>query len=187
MAAEASAQGAPLKLYLGCGDRRLPGFVHVDSDRLSHVDVVSAIDNLPMFADCSVDLIYASHVLEQFGRYQIFDVVSEWYRILRAGGVLPLAAPDFARAARHYMVHGDIRDVIGLVVGGQSYPGDVHLALFDETNLGELLLDAGFARVERWDWRTGEHAGHDDQSQAYLPHMDKEGGTLVSLNVEAVK
>jgi hypothetical protein len=27
----------------------------------------------------------------------------------------------------------------------------------------------------------------DDHSQAYLPHMDKENGTLISLNIEAVK
>jgi hypothetical protein len=27
----------------------------------------------------------------------------------------------------------------------------------------------------------------DDYSQSYLPHMDKENGTLMSLNLEAVK
>jgi len=27
----------------------------------------------------------------------------------------------------------------------------------------------------------------DDHSQAYLPHMDKENGILISLNIEATK
>lgn len=175
------------KLYLGCGRRRIPGFIHIDPDRLSHVDIISRIDSLTMFEDDSVTLIYASHVLEQFGRYEIFDVVSEWYRVLCPGGVLRLAGPDFSKAAKYYLKHGDIREVMGLVVGGQTFPGDVHLSLFDEVNLGELLLDVGFDSVDRYDWRMTEHAHIDDLSQAYLPHLDKANGTLVSLNVEAVK
>jgi hypothetical protein len=27
----------------------------------------------------------------------------------------------------------------------------------------------------------------DDHSQAYIPHMDKENGTLISLNIETIK
>ena len=45
----------------------------------------------------------------------------------------------------------------------------------------------GFERVARYDWRDTEHAEIDDYSQAYVPHMDKENGTLVSLNVQAYK
>lgn len=175
------------RVYLGCGERHIAGFVHVDPVPHAHIDHVTPIDRLAMFRDDSVDLIYASHVLEQFGRYDIFDVVSEWFRVLKAGGVLRLAGPDFSKAARYYVEHGDIRDVIGLVVGGQADDDDTHMALFDEVNLGELLLDVGFSEVDRYDWRKTEHAAVDDLSQAYLPHMNKQTGTLVSLNVEAVK
>ncbi len=175
------------KLYLGCGTRHLPGFIHIDSRPYPHIDHLTRIDRLPMFADDSVDLIYASHVLEQFGRYQIFDVVCEWYRVLRPGGALRLAGPDFAKAVRYYLSNGDIRDVMGLVVGGQATSDDVHRTLFDEANLGELLLDVGFDSVDRYDWRQTEHAGFDDLSQSYLPHLDKTDGVLVSLNVEAIK
>jgi hypothetical protein len=50
------------------------------------------------------------------------------------------------------------------------------------------LEAAGFGNVRRWDWRqTPPHREHDDFSQAYVPHMDKEHGRLVSLNVEADK
>ena len=38
--------------------------------------------------------------------------------------------------------------------------------------------------VRRYDWRETEHANVDDFSQAYIPHMDKERGVLISLNVE---
>ena len=32
-----------------------------------------------------------------------------------------------------------------------------------------------------------QHADVDDFSQAYIPHMDKENGILISLNVKCVK
>ena len=49
------------------------------------------------------------------------------------------------------------------------------------------LLDIGFKSVERYNWKDTEHFYVDDYSQAYLPHMDKANGLLMSLNVEATK
>ena len=74
----------------------------------------------------------------------------------------------------------------GLVSGGQRDAYDFHGMIFDEPDLTRALKEAGFAAVRRWDWRQTEHAGLDDYSQAYLPHMDKEHGTLVSLNLEGL-
>ena len=56
-----------------------------------------------MFADDSVGLIYASHILEHFGRHQYEDVLAEWYRVLSPGGVLRLAVPDFEVCARLFV------------------------------------------------------------------------------------
>lgn len=177
----------PAKLHLGCGSRHIPGWFHVDLVPHSHVDLIASVDRLEMIDSDCADVIYASHVLEHFGRYQVFDVVSEWYRVLRPGGLLRVAVPDFAAAARFYGQNGDIRHVLGLIMGGQTAPHDYHYMVFDETNLGELLEDVGFHEIRHYDWRKTEHAWLDDFSQAYLPHMDKVAGRLVSLNVEAVK
>lgn len=48
-------------------------------------------------------------------------------------------------------------------------------------------IGAGFKDVRRYDWRQTEHKDYDDFSQAYIPHMDKENGLLISLNIEATK
>jgi predicted SAM-dependent methyltransferase len=178
---------APRRLHLGCGKRHIPGWHHVDIVTFPHVDKVGRVEALRHIADDSVATIYACHVLEHFGRYQVFDVVSEWYRVLAPGGVLRVAVPDFAAACRYYVAHGDIRQVLGLIMGGQTGPYDYHKVIFDQTSLGELLEDVGFRSIRRYDWRATGHAWLDDFSQAYLPHMDKARGTLVSLNVEAVK
>jgi len=50
-----------------------------------------------------------------------------------------------------------------------------------------VLKSVGIESVERYDWRDTEHADFDDHSQAYIPHMDKENGVLVSLNVQGTK
>jgi len=57
----------------------------------------------------------------------------------------------------------------------------------DITSITVELKAVGFERVARYDWRDTEHAEIDDYSQAYVPHMDKDNGTLVSLNVQAYK
>ena len=57
-----------MKLNLGCGDRYIPGFIHIDLADYSHVDHRADISDLSMFNDSSVNLIYCSHALEYFDR-----------------------------------------------------------------------------------------------------------------------
>ena len=49
------------------------------------------------------------------------------------------------------------------------------------------LETIGFTNIHRYDWRDTEHSYIDDFSQCYLPHMDKENGMLMHLNLEATK
>lgn len=178
------------KIHLGCGVKHLPGWYHVDALELGHVDHVGRVEDLSFMPDNTVELIYACHVLEHFGRNTYKNALAEWCRVLRPGGVLRLAVPDFAAAARLYMsgnLPRGIEDVRGLVCGGQRDQYDFHGMIFDEPSLREALREVGFAETRLWDWRAIEHAQVDDYSQAYMPHLDKENGTLVSLNIEGVK
>jgi predicted SAM-dependent methyltransferase len=175
-----------VKLHLGCGKRHIPGFVHIDAVDHPHIDHVCQIDRLPFIADGSVDLIYACHVLEHFKRREVDSVLGEWFRVLKPGGILRLAVPDFGAIATVYARHGDLDQVIGLLFGRQDYLYNIHYHVWDERTLNRALLRTGFSEVRRWDWRATEHADVDDYSQAYLPHMDKTG-VLMSLNLEAVK
>lgn len=140
--------------------------------------------------DASVSLIYASHVLEHFGRHAYKAVLKEWFRVLKPGGILRLSVPDFAACAAIYYEDGlasGLSGLVGLIIGGQRNEHDFHKMIFDEDFLRNDLLDIGFREVRRWDWRATEHADVDDYSQAYIPHLHKEDGKLMSLNIEAVK
>jgi len=180
---------SPIKLHLGCGSKYIPGFIHIDVIEGDHIHHQCSVCKLP-YSDGSVDLIYACHILEHFGRWEIHDVLHEWYRVLKTGGVLRLAVPDFSACAEIYYKDGlknGLTGLIGLICGGQRNEYDFHKMIFDEPFLTKELLDLGFRDVRRWDWRQTEHSNIDDFSQAYIPHLDKEKGALMSLNLEAVK
>ena len=59
--------------------------------------------------------------------------------------------------------------------------------IYDRKFLTKVLKICGFDDVKEWEWRQTEHGQFDDYSQSYLPHMDKENGMLMSLNLQAVK
>jgi hypothetical protein len=62
-----------------------------------------------------------------------------------------------------------------------------HKTTYDYTSLSTLLNEVGMRKIKKYQWDHTEHAQFDDHSQAYLPHMDKKNGTLISLNVECIK
>ena len=182
-----------LQLHLGCGKRYIPGFVHIDIDDFPHIDYRTIIDKLPMFGDNVADLIYCCHAFPYFDRFQAADVLTEWRRVLKPGGVLRLAVFDFEALVLVYQRTGDLNQMLGPLFGrmGIRTPEGESIiyerTVYDYRSLEELCLTAGFRLFRRYDWRQTIHKDYDDYSQAYKPHMDKEQGFLISLNVEAVK
>jgi predicted SAM-dependent methyltransferase len=183
-----------MMLCLGGGKRFLKGYVHVDLADYPHIDYQHDVKELPMFKDNQVSIIYASHVLEYFDRAQIADVLMEWFRVLEPKGVLRLAVPDFEALISVYNKCNNLDLILGPLYGRWQIQGThtivYHKTVYDYLALKRVLEGVGFRNVRSWDWRkvfVGEHDGYDDFSQAYYPHMDKENGILISLNVEADK
>jgi predicted SAM-dependent methyltransferase len=178
-----------IKLHLGCGWRNFGSdWIHIDGGDYTHL-VSHDIINLP-YEDNSVDLIYASHVFEYFDRVEACIVLQSWRRVLKPTGVLRLAVPDFEAMAKLYN-DGTIilEQLLGPVFGKMSMGSETiyHKTTYDFTSLQKLLENNGFEEIMLYDWRNTDHALHDDHSQAYIPHMDKDNGTLISLNVECQK
>lgn len=180
-----------LKLHLGCGKRYLSGFSHIDLAELPHIDYRHGVDRLEMLPDGAAELIYASHVLEYFDRFEVRQVLAEWNRVLQPGGTLRIAVPDFTALSEVYLQSGKLDLILGPLYGRMEIPGTgkviYHKTAYDFDSLRNLLEDVGFASVHRYDWRQTIHREVDDHSQAYIPHMDKEHGKLISLNVECTK
>jgi len=177
-----------MKLHLGCGDKKIDGFLNVDIINNSNVDLVDDVTQLKSIKNESVDLIYACHVLEHFKRNEYLTVLKRWTELLKPNGVLRLSVPDLEKVIKLYNSGKyNLRQLLGLLYGGQTYLYNFHYMGFDFITLKEDLEKLNYFNIKKFDWRLTEHAEIDDYSQAYLPHMDKKNGELVSLNIEAIK
>lgn len=182
-----------MKLHLGCWHRVIPGWVHIDLCDMPHIDHNTNVDDLSMIEDGVAEIAYASHVLEYFDRFKAREVLKEWARVLQPGGTLRVAVPDFNSITKLYQETGDVEKCVGLLYGRMEIETTegpewlYHKTVWDFDFLKSVLEECGFENVRRYDWRDTEHADIDDHSQAYFPHMAKDTGMLMSLNVEADK
>jgi predicted SAM-dependent methyltransferase len=178
-----------MKLHLGCGKRNFGNnWVHIDGGNHEHLHSRD-ITTLP-FKDETVELVYASHVLEYFDREEVVDVLKEWKRALVPGGTLRVAVPDFEAMTKLYVETSTNLDNFLGPLYGKMEMGDkyiYHKTVYDKYSLKEVLYNNGFRNIILYEWRDTEHSHIDDHSQAYSPHMDKENGALISLNVECRK
>lgn len=176
-----------MKLNLGCGKRNFgKDWIHIDGSNYEHIHSHD-IENLP-FEENTVDIIYASHVFEYFDREECVNVLQKWKNVLKPGGILRLAVPNFEEYTRLY-VNGKITldQCLGPLYGKWKMTETetiYHKTTYDFTSLKQILENNGFKDVKKWDWKQVEHGNSDDYSQSYIPHMDKENGTLMSLNIE---
>jgi len=177
------------KLHLGCGKRHLNGYFHVDIIDYEHVDFVCDIACLDFLKNESCDEIYASHTLEHFKAIDIKKALLEWCRVLKPGGIIRLSVPDFDSILKYVSDNGpaSLEHMQGLLYGGQSHDYNFHHVCFNFHTLGKLLIECGFKNISRYDWRDFLPEGFDDYSRAYMPHMDFENGSLMSLNILAEK
>lgn len=182
-----------LKLNLGCWHRNIPGFINIDLCDFPHINYKSNIDNLSMFEDNTVDLIYSSHSFEYFDRQDSVKVLKEWRRVLVPGAILRLAVPDFDQLIQIYQKTGKLEKILGPLYGRMEINTEngqktlYHKTVYTFNSLKDLLEESGFTNIHRYDWKKTIHKDYDDHSQAYYPHLDKENGILLSLNIEAIK
>ncbi|CAA7617323.1 class I SAM-dependent methyltransferase [Magnetospirillum sp. UT-4] len=85
-----------MKLNLGCGRDRRPGYVNVDKYATFAPDRVVDLEAPPWpFPDGAVDEIVLHHVLEHLGQStEVFlAIIRELYRVLKPGGVAEITVP----------------------------------------------------------------------------------------------
>ena len=74
-----------IKLDIGCGKDKKPGFIGVDIDKNSDADVIASALNLP-FSDSTVSEIHCAHLVEHFHPVDAQKFFNEIYRVLKDGG-----------------------------------------------------------------------------------------------------
>ena len=82
-----------MKLYLGAGQKRLAGYVHVDIVGCDGIDVIHDLDQVPWpWADDSVEAIVAEDLVEHLNM-NLIRFCNEAWRVLAPGGELFVRTP----------------------------------------------------------------------------------------------
>jgi SAM-dependent methyltransferase len=95
---------ALLKLDLGCGTRKQPGFLGVDSRPFPGVDVVADLRKPWPWPDSSVAEVFCSHCVEHLEAAERIHFANELYRVLAPGGKARIITPHWASA----LAYGDL-------------------------------------------------------------------------------
>jgi predicted SAM-dependent methyltransferase len=169
------------RIHLGCGDKRLPGFINIDSRDSGCADVICDINDLP-FSSGSIDLIYMCHSLEHIPMHNVGTMVAQLHSLLRLGGMIYISVPDFAVLASLYLSQRvELSSIVRAIHGGQEYPENLHYMSYDYKLLTAILATTGFTAISHY------------SPEVFLPYNFRDtstyeiGGKRISLNVCATK
>lgn len=138
----------PLKLNIGGGDPKSERYVERPGYKL--VDRHVGTEAYPLdFPDECADEILASHVLEHFPYEKVPDVLRDWVRVLKPGGVLKIAVPDLEWICNEYIKQSNV-PLLGYIMGGHTDENDFHKAIFDKDSIKEMLAHVGLQRLGKW-------------------------------------
>ncbi len=172
-----------IKVNMGCGKRNFGAdWIHIDEAKFKHIDHKD-IFNFPYN---NIDLIYASHLISYFDLETLDVLLKYWKSKLTKGGILRLGVPDFSKICELHIKGWDLANFVGPLYGKMFCNDKIiyHKTCFDKITLTNILKKNGYKNIQEWDHNLVDHGKYDDHSQAYLPHMDKKKGTLISLNLQ---
>lgn len=142
-----------IKLHVGAHER-VEGWTTLDIRPGPGVDVVGSCKDLSAFADNSIAMIYASHVLEHLRwRDELPAALKEWRRVLIPGGSALISVPDLERLCQLF-VHPELNSVerfsvMKMMYGAQVHSHDIHYIGFNFDFLGTYLWENGFVAIRR--------------------------------------
>jgi len=190
--------GAPRKgfhkVHLGPGQQKyMPGWINVDANMFTaRCDVWSDLRHALPFHDCSIDAVYSHHVIEHLP--DIPTHIRDVYRCLKSGGAYRIGVPNGDTAIRKF-AEGDLswfgdwpekRRSIGGRLNNFILCKNEHLAIMTESYLRELLEDAGFSHIARF--QAARDTGRPDLfADCLLREAEKDFDNPRTLIIEAVK
>ena len=179
----ASAAGVK-RLNWGCGGHTLPGWINSDQKDGEGIDLSCDIaEGLPLETG-SMDYVVSIHALPEVPYDRIVPVLRELGRVIKPGGILRLCLPDLIKGIRAYergdrdyfLIPDEDAESIGAKLITQLIWYGYSRTLFTKEFIGEMLVKAGFSRVE--------HCGYRRTSGPWPEIVDLDNREPESLYVE---
>lgn len=90
-------------LNIGCGSRFNRDWVNIDIQPMDNSITPYDILNGLSFDDDYFDVVYHSHIIEHIQKNKAQDFFDDCYRVLKAGGIMRVVAPDLEQIAKTYL------------------------------------------------------------------------------------
>ncbi len=126
---------SPVKLNIGCGNNKMPGWINIDSVAEFEPDVLHDITQPLPYDDLSVEEINADGILEHFDKYSRHIVFYEWVRVLKLGGRIRIGVPNFQKILYRYFKF-DFYDFVDTIFGENMLESDVYIGHFGNHKWG---------------------------------------------------
>tara|TARA_B000000477_G_scaffold120132_1_gene121265 strand:+ start:908 stop:1498 length:591 start_codon:yes stop_codon:yes gene_type:complete len=169
-------------LHVGCGPvkkSQIPGFkeddwteIRFDIDKNVNPDIEGTLTDMSQVETGSVDAIYSSHNIEHVYPHEVPIVLNEFYRVLRADGMVVVICPDLQSVCESVVIDNLI-DPLYISPEGPISPLDMiygngqaikhgnefmaHKCGFTYSVLDNFFADTGFEtryggrRKQQWD------------------------------------
>lgn len=146
-----------LKVHLGPGQQNyLPGWLNLDANLMTKIDLWADLRNSLPFRDASVDIFYSHHVMEHLPDALLQSKFEEMFKSLRSGGGIRMGAPHVGNACHKYLEKDyawfsdfpDARNSIGGKLSNFIFCRGEHLTALDESYLAEVATKAGFVDIK---------------------------------------
>jgi len=160
-----------IKLNIGCGNTRYPGYVNMD--KYGEPDIVADMRDLP-YRNEVIDRINAQHVLEHIPYVQFISTLIEWHRVLKFGGILEIGIPDIELCMKTFLqmdneikwnwgistIYGSQVDALSNVDKCRTWDADnsqldygqIHQGGMSLQKLISILTDIGFDIIESFNY-----------------------------------
>jgi predicted SAM-dependent methyltransferase len=148
-----------MKIEIGSGLSPKEGYVSCDVRNISGVDYVCEAHKLP-FKDDSIEEIYSRHLVEHFSLKEFLEVLQEWNRVLKKGGVIYIICPNLIWHLKQ-IIKGSHQSFfnknsgendrywgLGSLFGWQQNNFDFHKFGYYFELLRDILLEFGFVDIE---------------------------------------
>lgn len=140
----------PLKLNLGCGEEKIPGYVNIDVEPSCKPDLVHDFANKTLpYKDRTIDEVVMFHVIEHISKPRHRLILNEIWRVLRSGGLMILAYPEFTKCVDNWLSNKQgKRDFWEhTLYGRQLYPSDYHVCIMHTPTFVGFLKNLGFIQL----------------------------------------
>jgi len=169
-----------MKLHIG-GKKAKQGWKILNIQKNENVDFVGDIQDLSQFETETVEIVYASHVLEHIRQHKALDALKGIYRILKKNGKLYISVPNMDVLCEAFIDKNLTKTqklhVMRMIFGGQMDDYDFHYFGWNFVFLQDFLKAANFSSIEKV-----ENFDLFEDTSSFEPY-----GYKISLNLIATK